>query len=401
MRLTIINVITVCKNLKSTIFSLASKLPCAIATIRLSGNNTLKIIAVTLGKLVNPSKACALKINTLGGKYESVVVWRPCPYSPTGEDYAEISVAGATTVAKNVVRTLAKLSAVQAKRGNFIKRALINNKTSINNVLSLAKTFKLNCNIKTAKSVIKSINVIIAKLAAQLSSGANFSLKDYEIKSLILKIKQLKNFGSAQVCIIGKTNVGKSSLFNALTKRKNSIVSGLQGTTRDAVCAQIKKFTIADTAGVNRIENEIDTAAVLSSFNVMANASVALVLCSFSEGGVFLRCKPLCLIIEVISKSDLVHKVPSGGARVYVSAYSLEGIPELRKHLYRGASEASRVNIISNVVLTQMQSELNRCVSTNNTAIQLRLLYKVKTAITNITHSPILDNLLNKFCIGK
>ncbi|ATY93519.1 tRNA modification GTPase MnmE [Candidatus Hodgkinia cicadicola] len=380
---------------------MASKLPCAIATIRLSGENTFKILTTLLGRLISPNKVCALKIKTLKSAHDSVVTWWPCPYSPTGEDYAEISVAGTAFISTSIIRTLIKLSAVQARRGDFTKRAIINNKISVSNVLSLAKAFKLNYNIDNTKQIANNINNIIITLKLQLSSGVNLSSENYKIKSLILKIKQLRRSELAQICIIGKTNAGKSSLFNALVRQRKTIVSNLQGTTRDIIWTKIRDFTIADTAGFKETKNKVESAAVAGSFEIMSRASVVLVLSQFLDENVFIRCKSTCVIVIVLSKLDLFHKVQNKNRWVFVSAYTLEGIIGLRKRLYKLINEASSVNIADDIMLSQAQVELNRCVLTKDTAIQLNLLDKAKIAINSSILTPKLDNILNKFCVGK
>lgn len=133
---------------------------------------------------------------------------------------------------------LEKLLLTQAPRGEFTRRAVANSKLSAINAIELAKTFGISCNAQKLKAIATQIYKLIVKLEAQLQLGTNSKFRGHELKSLVSEIEQLRTTRLALTCIAGKTNTGKSSLFNTVTQSKASITNGSQGTTRDTVRAR-------------------------------------------------------------------------------------------------------------------------------------------------------------------
>ncbi|XXM90204.1 GTPase [Candidatus Hodgkinia cicadicola] len=388
------------KTTKQTIFSLASKLPCAIAIIRLSGNDTLKALTLLLGKTISANKACTLKIKTLKHTYKSVVTWWPCPYSPTGEDYAEINIAGVPAIANDIINFLKKLTLSQAKAGEFTNKAIANNKLSASDTLKLAKSLNLDCNLSCIKAIAAQIDKIITELELQLNSNVQWNLSLYKLKSLVNKIAHIKT-NAPWTSVVGKANTGKSSLFNALTKSNRSIVSNLQGTTRDTVCAQTQSLKLMDTAGFKLANKKTEMLAALASLDCINHANTILLLHAYSEKNAFIRCRSMCTVIRVVSKIDLIHKLDLTTESIRVSSYSLEGIYTLKRRLRRISKQTSKISVISDIALTQALALLNCCMLAKDTALRIKTLSKAKTVLSKTINAPIINKILARFCIGK
>ncbi|XXM93381.1 MAG: GTPase [Candidatus Hodgkinia cicadicola] len=380
---------------------MASKLPCAIAITRISGNLALRVLALISNKLVCANKACVLKIQANKRAYDCIATWRPCPNSPTGEDYAEISVVGAAAVVSDLINALVKLSLTQAQRGEFTSKAIAHNKLSVGDAFKLAKTFGISCNVRETTNLTRQIDKLITELETQHNLGVGFKLKVYKLKALLSKAKHLKASSLLRACVIGKTNSGKSSLTNAITRTRCSIVNSLQGTTRDAVCARLRGLELVDTAGLKRPENKTELLALLATYNAADSAAVVMLLHTASDTSNFIRCKSLCAVIQVVSKSDLVHRAGEFSKQAFVSAYTLEGIASLRQQLRQATKAASSVNVICNSALARTILLLTRCVLAMDIITQIELLNKAKTALTRAVAEPKIDRILSQFCVGK
>ncbi|XXN13859.1 MAG: GTPase [Candidatus Hodgkinia cicadicola] len=382
------------------IYSLANKTPCAIATIRISGKDALKAVVTLFGKLIKPYTAQTNILAKCKDSRVCVITWWPCPRSPTGEDYAEVSVTGHKAITNAVISTLAKLAFVQAAKGEFLKRAIANKRATKSEVLALAKIFKIRCNDHIAKSIAKQIGLLATKLEAQLNFGTNANCEQYKLKSIAAKINQLKTPSSnlARVCIIGEANVGKSSLFNAITMRKRAIVSSLPGTTRDAVSEHLATATIIDTAGFKRVNNKIEKLAAVAAWKATNDANALVILCQAGVGCSFVRCKSLCTIKLVVSKSDLIHRAANTSELIIVSAYTLEGVNLLKNWLY---SFRTKTNIISDHALLQTQKLITKCALETNIANKIRILNNANAVLGVALTAPTIDNILDQLCIGK
>ncbi|AUG91476.1 tRNA modification GTPase MnmE [Candidatus Hodgkinia cicadicola] len=367
----------------------------------MSGSNTLKSLALALNKLVCSNRVCALKIKTHKRAHDSVVTWWPCPRSPTGEDYAEISTTGSITVVYHITSVLKKLALVQAPRGEFTRRAIANNKLSANNAIELAKTFGISCNAQKLKAIATQICKLIVKLEAQSQLGSNSKFKNHELKSLVASVEQLRATRSALACIAGKTNTGKSSLFNAVTQSKTSIADSSQGTTRDTVRARRHGVLWADTAGFKRVENKMELSAMLASLELTERANTIMALYTINRKAAFFRCKSFCSVIQVVSKSDLIHKLKHARDLIFASAYSLEGITALTQRARRTAKQTPKANVVHNNVLTQAKALISQCASSKNAAFLIKTLTRAKTMLIGALASPIIDRLLSQFCFGK
>jgi len=300
-----------------TIFASASSIGLsAIKTIRISGNET-KIIFKTLTKKKLPKARYCKLLNLYDLKNSSVidkaiVVWFPASKTYTGENMLEINIHGGNSVLEHLVENLLLIRNVrEADPGEFTKRAFKNNKMDF---LEAEGVFDLiNAETKFQKSlaiqqvngslsiIFKKWNNKILKLLAHYEGQIDFPEDEIPINTdnkvinqVINLIKEIESFLSdnkrgdiiregIEVTIVGRPNVGKSSLLNQIAKKDIAIVSTTSGTTRDIIETKINLSNIpiilSDTAGLkNNPRNNVEKLGVLKSLKKIKNCNVKLLV---------------------------------------------------------------------------------------------------------------------------
>ncbi|HCH28544.1 MAG TPA: tRNA uridine-5-carboxymethylaminomethyl(34) synthesis GTPase MnmE [Ruminococcaceae bacterium] len=378
------------------------------------------------------------------------------PKSFTGENTVEFSVHGGRLVAKNVLRAVIKNGACPADRGEFTKRAFLNGKIdltkaeSIINIINAKNEIALKIS-QAAKNgrISKEIDSLIEKL---LELSASFSVyadyPDDEIENLnpenfhssldeiLCKLKNMidtfdlgkKLCDGIECAIIGKPNVGKSTLMNALSRTERSIVTDIAGTTRDVVDSAVvlgdTTLILSDTAGIHQTDDIVEKAGVDRSFQKLDSAMIVI--------AVFDASSPLDdddrIIIDsisdnaiiVLNKSDLGLKADisafKGMTVVNISAKNNQGIDTLSEAIL-AKIKADRLDSDDAVLINDRQFN---CV---NRAYES--LYEAKTAMENhvtldavgiciddslkalleltgrrVTNE-VSDEIFSRFCVGK
>ena len=267
-----------------------------IGIIRISGRNVLKIIDVFIKKNLLPRVATnSLIYDECGNAIDHIIaIYYKSPSSFTGEDMLEIQCHGNPVILDNILSIICKDLASHAKPGEFTERAFINNKIDLTQVEAVADIINAT-NTTSASAALRSlqgnfsnrINSLLEDVLDARSSveaAINFpedESPDVTTKYISEKINNLLenittltssvDHGIAMnqkpvLAIVGKPNVGKSSLANLLLGEDRSIVSDEPGTTRDAIQHDlvINQFhvTIIDTAGIRKTNNKIETAGI-------------------------------------------------------------------------------------------------------------------------------------------
>jgi tRNA modification GTPase len=268
-----------------------------IGVIRVSGDNVLKIIDAFIDKHLLPRVATnALIYDKHGQAIDDIIaIYYKSPRSFTGEDMLEIQCHGNPVILDSILSIICKDLASHAKPGEFTERAFINNKIDLTQVEAVADIINAT-NTMSANAALRSlrgdfsirINSLLEDLLdtrSSIEAAINFpedespdvttAYTSEKIKNLLDNIASLTlsvDHGIAMnqkpvLAIIGKPNVGKSSLANLLLGEDRSIVSDEPGTTRDAIQHDLllDKFhvTIIDTAGIRKTHNKIETAGIL------------------------------------------------------------------------------------------------------------------------------------------
>jgi len=434
--------------LDETIAAIATPLGVGgIGVIRVSGGEVLKI-AKTLLKAENIEPFRVYHSWLPGDLDEVVVSYFASPKSFTGEDVLEISCHGSPVVLRRVLAYIFSLGARQAERGEFAKRAFLSGKIDLlqaESILSLissktdetaglaAKQLKGTLSNKI-KEISKKVLEILTGLQASIdfpddveepkNIESELSKIIQEIESLLSSAKYGKIISQGiTVAIIGKPNVGKSSLLNALLKEDRAIVADLPGTTRDVVEDSINLkgvlVNLMDTAGIREAEGAVEGLGIDRSKGAIKKADMILAV---FDGSKPIDEKDKYIIslvaekphIKVINKVDLGDVSGLSGARI--SARSGVGVKELEEALY--GQIAGEGLVFSDVVITSERQEdllrkakeaLNKCVesvkigmSPDALSIDLQEGYSTLSEILGVgVGDDVLDKVFLEFCVGK
>ncbi len=353
-----------------------------IGVVRISGENALSV-ADRIFKTVSGIKLEKLSgYKAAFGKVffeekcvdEAIALVFKAPKSYTGEDVVEISCHGGLLVTKQVLRAALANGAVPAEAGEFTKRAFLNGKMdltraeSVMNIISAkseqAKSAALNTLDGALYKKISEISLSLKKIAAQMAAWVDYpdeeidDLSDDKLKETLLTAKAeleklIKSFDVGQIiiegvetAIVGKPNVGKSTLMNLLSGCEKSIVTSVAGTTRDIVEETVtlgnNVLRLADTAGLHDTEDTVEKIGVDRTRQKLDRASLVLAVFDSStevddEDMEIIKMCNGKNAVAIINKTDLntnfnAEKINKNFENVvYLSAKDRNGIQELEK----------------------------------------------------------------------
>ena len=449
-----------------------SKAICAISTpignggisiVRVSGDNVTNIVNKITNKDTNnfePRKLYLTKIKT-GNFYDNaLVVFFRGPNSYTGEDMIEIQCHGGILIAKGILNSLLSNGAVLAENGEFTKRAFVNGKISLDKAEGVIDMI----NAESENSIKAGYNLLSGKLFEKINNLQSYLtdclaemevILDYpeedidyvnnkkinnnldkvtsQLEELLLTCKtgkQVKN--GINVSILGKPNVGKSSLLNALLGYDRAIVTNIAGTTRDTIEEKYNynglTFNIIDTAGIRESKDTVEAIGIQKAQDSLQTADIVLMVLDLSEQLSQEDINILNLIknkkvILVLNKNDLPNKLNindgqllSFANKIYVSAKNIENINNLKQKIYDLVVNKDILNNSILITNTRHENALRMSLSFINDARQLikdgesldLIILEVKNAwlelgkITGQTNNEeIINTIFSKFCLGK
>lgn len=454
------------KNFNDTICAIATPQGSgALSLIRVSGKNAINVVSSVFEGPKNIKEVAGNSI--IHGKIKNtdkkniidevvLYIYRP-PASYTGEEMVEISTHGGTVVPRNVLRTLLSSGCRMAEPGEFTKRRFLNNKMTLLEAEALlnvvnAKTGKAakiaedNLNGKLRDEVEKIREGLIkikSLIEAEIDFGEIEILKinkeeiEKEIKSLKEKVKFLVDSyeggriltDGINIAIVGKPNVGKSSLFNTILQEDRAIVTEEPGTTRDTLkgAVDIEGYTVIfhDMAGIRETSSSVERIGVDRALNLTEKSDAVLFILDGSEKidegdrQIFniIAGKPY---ITVINKDDLQNRIgniPFKGDTVYVSAREHSGIEEINRKVVDLIEKMIPTEEESPVCTTERQRdglekalellENARGLIENDGDIELiafdieEAIGRIKELTGDVTNEEILDKIFSNFCIGK
>jgi len=399
-------------------------------------------------------------VSTQSGRIDEVVVtFFGKPHSYTTDDVIEISAHGSPVVLGHIVEMCVAAGARLAEPGEFTMRAFLNGRidlTQAEAVRDLIESQTLYQAKVAAQQLdgslsrrLQPIKQKLVDLIAVLEAGIDFAeddvsvMADQKILEHIAAVRKPLEGLSASfaygkivhegltLAIVGRPNVGKSSLFNRLVERERAIVTATPGTTRDLVTETVAiggiPVRLVDTAGIRHALDEAESIGIRKSMEALADADLVLVVFDASEGwtkedGELMGQAQSRPVIVVENKCDL--KIPTspeigekwGTQAVLTSAVTGEGISELRMEILKhvgGDSGMQDAGFLTNVRHSGLIKdslaalEAARKAVTNKVPHEMLLLdlYNALRPLDAITGATTTDDILNlifsTFCIGK
>ncbi|TKI68271.1 tRNA uridine-5-carboxymethylaminomethyl(34) synthesis GTPase MnmE [Sulfurimonas crateris] len=285
----------------------------SIAIIRISGDRALSIAKkLTRREDFSPRYATLSNIYDQNGELidESILIYFKAPFSFTAEDVVEIQCHGGFIVAQSILKATIAHGARLATAGEFSKRAFFNGRIDLSEAEAIAQLIEaksedaakiLARQMKgSLKEYIEKIRDEIIHILAYSEVSIDYAEEDLPedlVVQIEAKLKELKRSLSStllasrareglmqgfKVAIIGKPNVGKSSLLNALLSYNRAIVSDIAGTTRDTIEEQVKIGThlirIVDTAGIREAGDEIERIGIERSLEAIKESDIVVAL---------------------------------------------------------------------------------------------------------------------------
>ena len=430
-----------------TIFSSASSpQKSAIKIIRVSGSETKKVPKIFSFKPTQPRVASLRKIYDLHHNIidNALIIYYPRPNTVTGEDVIEFHIHGSTMIEKKIYEVLAKTRGFRvANRGEFTKRAFLNG------ILDLTQAEGLNdlINSETERQFKISMSQYEGALSNKINSWRDDvvwllskleALIDFSDEELPPELKQSFKFKVSKmlddmneslvhanygerirngfvITILGRPNVGKSSLINFLVNKSVAIVTNEAGTTRDIIEVNMdfKGFPVIlnDTAGLRSTESEVEKIGIKRALEKAELSDLILIL-SDNEDFSYPELKSKCKKILVHTKSDL--RIKSDKNFHNISVKENKGIDELIhsivNHLKSLAPkqdfiltrkrhiEAIKRSIFALNEVQKFDLNINPELASEN----LRIVAKEIGNITNIIDvEEVLEDIFSSFCIGK
>ena len=381
---------------------------------------------------------------------QAIVLTFKGPKSFSGEDMVEFSIHGGQTTLNNVLSALISFGCRLAEPGEFTYRAFINGKVdllqaeSINALIKSKNENEASLALNNVRGVLSRVitesTSLLMSLIAKMEHELDFndeeisftSKKDYisEIKNIYSSINNV--LGSSfllssesedmRICFAGKTNVGKSSLFNALLGKNRAIISSKAGTTRDFVSEGLEiegsVVQLVDTAGIRLTKNKIETAGIAKTNNEIKKSDILIFVDNKNPVREF---KKLNIkhqnILFVLNKQDLTKKQKKS-ISIETSCVSGFGIKRLKKSLKSVVKKLDKKGTGKNLYLLNLRQEkelsfflkeLNKAQEAFNESedmvVVLTFLYNarlaIKSVLSPVNKNDILNTVFGDFCVGK
>jgi tRNA modification GTPase trmE len=435
----------------------------AISIVRMSGTDAIKIANKIFSKDLENVKSHTINygfIKENGEVIDEVLISvMKAPHTYTTENIIEINCHGGITTTNKVLETLLKNGARLAEPGEFTKRAFLNGRIDLTK--SEAVMDLLESKTETARKLaINSLQGTTAKLVdnfrnkiKQLISSIEVNIdypEYYDIEVITLdKIKEettkmkkeLENIikesenskiikNGIDTLIIGRPNVGKSSILNKFLDEDKAIVTDIAGTTRDIVEGQVMLdniiLNIIDTAGIRETEDKVEKIGVEKSLSLIEQADLIIVVLNSNEK---LTKEDLELLektknkntIVVLNKNDLEIKIELEKLKEYnlvsTNTNNIEGIDNLKDKIkemfnleqistkdYNYLTNVRQISLAKNAYqkLIDVENALKENLPVDMIEIDLRDCFDILGEITGKTYSDeIIDNLFERFCVGK
>ncbi len=446
---------------KDTIVANATPLiPSAVSIIRISGRDAFEI-----GKKLSNKKSEIKERTAYFSKIfdrnneiidEALVLFFKSPRSFTGEDVVEIQTHGSVPVIKKIISEAIYYGARFAEPGEFTKRAFLNGKIDLTQAEAIAQLIEA----KSEKASKAAVNLLEGKLKEKIESfksqlieiislieaelnfpedveELDFNIIESNLKNIANQIKNLlKTYKKGEIiregiklAIVGKPNVGKSSLFNSFIGYERAIVSEIKGTTRDfieeSLMIQGIPVRLLDTAGIRKTEDKIENLGIKLAKDKIKEADIVIFVFDVSEG---ITKEDLEIYEEIKEKNPIIvgNKIDLSLDKInekyyfkdiiFLSSKTLQGFNELeneiskRLGLLENQDEDIYINLRHFEILKQAENKINNILKNLQNyeefkeilILEIQEIEKLlKEIIGEITTEDILGKIFANFCIGK
>ena len=428
-----------------------------IGVVRLSGGNLARLVGQLVGRSL-PARHATLA-DFLGADGEvidrGIALFFVAPHSYTGEDVLELQGHGGPVVLGRLLNRCVELGARVAAPGEFTQRAYLNDKLDLAQAEAVADLIEASTT-QAARSALRSlqgefsqrIGTLLRELIElRVIVEATLDFPEEEIDALrqadvrqrlsflrdeLAAILDASRRGSLlregmQIALVGRPNVGKSSLLNRLAGEDLAIVTSIPGTTRDAIRLSVDlegmPVHFIDTAGLRASADPVESLGIARTWSVVERADIALVIVDASAGETtadeeILAGLPAGITrVRVFNKIDLAGKEPAvvqgpDGTRVWLSALTGAGVEELRHALMtlagwqsggEGVYIARKRHIDAlQTAVGHVQQAIGHDGQLELLAEELRLAQESVGAITGkYSSDELLGEIFSRFCIGK
>ena len=432
----------------------ATALGGAIAVIRMSGEGSVALCdRIFKGrKPLSEAKSHTIHYGTIcdGERVvdDVVVAVFRAPHSYTGEESVEISIHGSRYIASEVIRLLCEQGAEMASAGEFSQRALAAGRIDLSQAEAVADLIAAESRAAHAvaatqmrggySALLDELREELLNITSLLELELDFSEEDVEFAdraklramlektdAAVLRLMESFKVGNAiregvAVAIVGRPNVGKSTLLNRLVGDDRAMVSDIAGTTRDTIEESVViddiRFRFVDTAGLHDTDDKLEKMGIERTERAIRQAQIVLYMTEPSQSELDLpELDDEQTLLLVVNKIDTSSERSVEGA-IYISAREGEGVDELRQALratvdteglYRGEVVVSNLRHFE--ALSRAHRDMMQAIAALDYGISEELLAEdIRSAITalaeitgRITNDDILKNIFSHFCIGK
>lgn len=441
-----------------------------IGVIRISGSDSVKIADRIFVPFVGEKGKCLQNLGGYRAKYgtilhedelidDAVVLVFRAPHSYTGEDVVEISCHGGLYITKRVLRAVLEAGATLAEPGEFTKRAFLNGKMDLSQAeavmdLISAKSRRANqiaFGMREGKSSkkIAQIKEELLEISAGLSVWADYPEEDIPqvdenvLKDNIRKIcerlhSMIDNYDTfksikegVKTAIVGRPNVGKSTLMNYLSDSQKSIVTDIPGTTRDAIEETVMigdiPVLLIDTAGIRETSDKVEKIGVEKAKKHISESEITLFMIDASsplceDDGELLKSLDASKTVILLNKCDLGVRIDARDLSTFknkiveLSALKGQGIEKLKEIIENivGLSTFDPSDaVISNErqlialkkateILEDIVNQLNLGITLDAVTVLMQDALSIFMEFTgeNVSEA-VVNKVFSKFCVGK
>ncbi|MBO5776039.1 MAG: tRNA uridine-5-carboxymethylaminomethyl(34) synthesis GTPase MnmE [Clostridia bacterium] len=425
----------------------------AIGIIRMSGERALEIVRNLFTAQgfdnVEPNKMYLGRIATKNFNDRAFCMYCKAPKSYTGEDIVELHTHGGKIIIQGVIRELVALGARPAAPGEFTKRAYLNGKLNLAEAEGLADMINAQSEAEVNQAYrlmrgevskgIEELKTMLLTASANIEVALDYPeelLEDTASPTLDIlnsakqKLKELYETSKSatiaregvSIALAGLTNVGKSSLMNAILKDERAIVTDIAGTTRDVLAGSFMldgvNVEVLDTAGIRESDDPVEKIGIERATRAIEGADLVLFVSDTSEAeseeekALFASFKNK-KIIRVANKADIakfprecdiVTEAKSGKNVDKLVALISEAL-NLNKRLQAPALTRERQIFAVGEALTAVDSAiegLNLSTTLDCVVVDVKTAYSALASLTgeDVAES-VVDEIFSKFCVGK